>query len=275
MGLNYKKDINHFSLNAFGGSVTRDFARNGTFCNVAYLYDILPYTNRTLIGTSLGQTNMAGFTLSYKPSSSLSNNNDDGLGLTEQTSEHPFIHIESLNMAFYTEFGNWVTTPHILTGLYSNIEIGNEYWFKPEILYQEATDNRAIIYSAKAQKAFTWANNHRTSFEAAYYGLATIDKNAKAVNLFSNIFAGSVLRLDSPDLPFYQIGIKHSIPSIKTHLKLNFTKQSNSSPMQECDVELGRKFFDKLLINGTYGYIKSPMLNKDPNLFRVELRLDF
>ncbi len=274
VGVNYKKSTDRFNINIFGGSVTRDFARNGTFCNVAYLYDLLPYTNRTLLGTSLGQTNLAGFTLGYKPSTSTLGN-DDGLGTTDANTSHPFVHIESIGMAFYSEFGSWITTPHILSGLYSNIEIGNDYWIKPEVLYQEAKNNRAIIYSSKLQKTFTWANSHRTAVEVSYYGLAAIDKDATAANLFSNIFSGSVLRLDSPDLPFYQIATKHSIPSIKTHVKLQYTGQAKSNPMSELDVELGRKLFGKLLINGTYGYIKSPMLSKDPNLFRVELRFDF
>jgi hypothetical protein len=275
VGLNYKKSTDHFAINVFGGSVSRDFARNGTFCNMAYLFDILPYSNRTLIGATLGQTNMAGFTLAYKPYTSATAVNDDGLGIAEDNISHPFVHIESIGMALYTEFGRWVTTSPILSGLYSNIEIGNDYWFKPEVLYQDAKNNRVVVYSAKLQKAFTWKNSHRTTFEASYFGLEAIDKGAQAVNLFSNIFAGSVLRLDSPDLPFYQIATKYTIPSVKTHLKLQYTSQTISQPVSELDAELGRKFFGKLLINGTYGYIKSPMLSKDPNLFRVEMRFDF
>jgi hypothetical protein len=273
LGINYRKSTDAFDFNLVGGTVTRDFSRNGTFCNVAYLYDILPYTNRTLVGTSLGQTNMAGFTLGYKPSS-VSSLSDDGLGLSSENTSSAFMHVESVGLAVYSEFGNWVNKPRLLSGVYANIEVGNDYWFKPEVLYQQDSGNRAIIYIAKAQKAFTLSNSHRAAFEVSYYGLAGIDKDATAANLFSNVFAGNVLRFDSPDLPFVQFAGKYAIPSVKAHVKLNYTLQTSSNPSSECDVELGRKFFGKLLINGTYGYVKSPLLQSNPNLFRIEMRLD-
>lgn len=276
LGLNYKKSFSRFDLNLFVGTVSKDFSRNGTFCSVSYLYDILPYQNRTLIGNSLWQTNMAGFTIGYHPSAASGNSviSDDGLGLTDESTSHSFFHIETIGLAFYSEFGDWVPETNVLSGLYSNAEIGNDFWLKPELLYQESSDNKAIIYCAKAEKAFTWVNTHRTSLEAAYFGFVAINKNAQMVNLFSNIFAGSVLRLDSPDLPFYQIAVKYAIPNAKAHLKLQYASEAEYDPAHELDIELGKKFFGKLLINGTYGYIKSPLLTDDPNLFRVEIRLD-
>jgi len=294
LGIDYKKDFNRFGLNVFGGTVSKSFARNGTFCNMAYLYDILPYINQPLLGESLGQTNLAGLTLGFHPSREVNGMSEDGLGSDIKESSSSF-NVETIGFTLYSEFGSWIKTPSLITGFYSNIEFGNDYWLKPEVLLS-TTGNRAIIYCAKAGKGFTWTNSHRTTFEAAYYGLTSIssgngghsgvkgvesDKgeeangDTKAISLFSNILAGTVLRLDSPDMPFCQFAAKHTIPSIKTHLKVQYTSQVQASPSHELDIELGKKFFDKLLVNATYGYIKSPMLVTNPNLFRVEMRFNF
>lgn len=290
LGLNYKKDFNKWGFNIYGGTVDNNFSRNGTFCNMAYLYDILPYTNQPLIGKTLGQTNLAGMTLEYHPSNSSSEFSDDGLG--GNTEESKPVNLETIGFTMYSEFGSWIDNPGLITGLYSNIEFGNGYWFKPEVLFSVSNDH-SLIYCAKFNKAFTWSNTQRTAFEVAYFGqtwfnsestdkyvinditeIRTIEVS-KSVNTFSNILAGTVLRFDTPDLPFYVASVKHTIPSLKTHLKLQFTSQLKSSPANELDVELGKKFFNKLLVNATYGFINSPQLVKQPNLFRVELRYNF
>lgn len=291
LGLNYKKDFNKWGLNIYGGTVDNNFARNGIFCNMAYLYDILPYTNQPLIGKSLGQTNLAGITLEYHPSNGSSEFSDDGLG--GNTEESKPLKLETIGFTMYSEFGSWINNSGLITGLYSNIELGNDYWFKPEVLFSASSDP-SLIYCAKLNKAFTWSNTQRTAFEVAYYGQTWFNSGgtdkyvindsitgvrtievSKSVNTFSNILAGTVLRFDTPDLPFYVASVKHTIPSLKTHLKLQFTSQQKSSPANELDAELGRKFFNKLLVNASYGYINSPQLVKQPNLFRVELRYNF
>ncbi len=300
LGFNYRKDFNRFGLNVFGGTVSKSFARNGTFCNMAFLYDILPYINQPLLGESLGQTNLAGLTLGFHPAKEMNGMSEDGLESDIKESSSSF-NVETIGFALYSEFGSWIKTPGLIAGFYSNIEIGNDYWFKPEVLVS-ATGEQAIIYCTKAGKAFTWSNSHRTTFEAAYYGLTSISSGSsghsggkdnegdkegesdkgeeakgdtKAISLFSNILAGTVLRLDSPDMPFCQFAAKHTIPSIKTHLKVQYTSQVQTAPSHELDIELGKKFFGKLLVNATYGYIKSPMLVTDPNLFRIEMRFNF
>lgn len=294
LGINYKKDFARFGLNIFGGAVSKQFARNGTFCNMAYLYDILPYTNQPLIGQSLGQTNLAGVTFSYHSSAEGDEFSDDGLGEAD-TSPATF-NVETLGWAIYSEFGSWLKTPSLLTGIYSDMEIGNGYHLKPEILLA-ATGNTSVIYCAKLEKAVTWANSHRTAFDVSYYGQTSFNskdghdgsksgeegkenegekaEDAKSINSFSNIFAGTVLRFDTPDMPFLLLSAKHTIPSLKTHLKVQYVSQANMNPNHELDIEVGKKFFGKLLINATYGYIKSPALISNPNLFRIEMRFTF
>ena len=276
LGLNYKKSFNSFGLNVFGGTVSNRFARNGAFCNMAYLYNILPYANQPLIGQSLGQTNLAGMTFGYNPTAENDEFSDDGLGA--ETSDNLF-NVETIGLVLYSEFGSWIETPALIGGLYSTIEIGNGYRFKPEVLYS-ASGNSAIIYCAKFEKSVMWSNSHRTVFDASYYGQTTLGKGEagnenKPVNSFSNILAGTVLRFDSPDMPFYTFSVKHTIPSLKSHLKVQYVSQTKTNPNYEIDVEIGKKFFNKLLINASYGYVNSPKLLDNSNLFRIEMRFNF
>jgi hypothetical protein len=141
----------------------------------------------------------------------------------------------------------------------------------------------------KIDKTFTWDNFHRTAFGVSYYGLNSFnsngrhsgnkegeeDKEKESGNSFSNIFAGTVLRFDTPDMPFYLLSAKHTIPRLKAHLKVQYVSQAKASPNHELDIEAGKKFFGKLLINATYGYVKSPALISNPNLFRIEIRFNF
>jgi hypothetical protein len=142
-----------------------------------------------------------------------------------------------------------------------------------------------------------WGNQQRTTFITSYYGLTVLNsgrqekyvesKNgesktsetgsnkAKSTNLFSNILAGTVLRFDSPEMPFFQIAAKHTVPFLKAHLKLQYTSTIQSNSEQEIDFEIGKKFFDKLLVNATYGYIKTPQLLNNANLFKLEMRFNF
>lgn len=271
LGINYSKKTDKITFNTFIGTVTKDFARNGIFCDVNYLYDILPFQNRTQIGKSIGQTNFAGFTFEFNP---VSNSNDEFSSFSSDPESGKF-KIENIGFTGYSEFGQLLSQPHYLTGIFIKTILGKSIFIKPELLYQPVSNNRALIYLVKIEQNYTWNNSHRTILDASYIGLYAIDNNARALSLFTNIFSGAVLRLDSPDLPFFYISLKHSMPSIKTHLKVHFTSQVNFSPQQEIDFELGKRFSNKLIVNGIYGYIKSPLVDKNNNLFRVELRYNY
>ncbi|MDR1973230.1 MAG: hypothetical protein LBQ31_00985 [Bacteroidales bacterium] len=279
LGLSHKKSFPcGLNINLFTGTVSKHFARNGTFCNLAYLYDILPYINQPLLGESLGQTNLAGLTVGYRPSAKDDEFSDDGLGVEKSRS---LVNIETVGLVLYGEFGSWIKPPAVMGGVYANIEIGNGYGLKPELLYA-AGGNAGLIYCAKFEKSSMWQNAHRTVFSAAYYGTFNADngqsgsKNKnKSSNSFSNILAGTVLRFDTPDMPFYMLSVKHTIPKLKTHLKIQYVGQTKTNPNTELDMEIGKKFFNKLLINASYGYVNSPELLSNPNLFRLEMRFNF
>ena len=275
-----------WSMNVLGGTVSKDFARNGTFCNVGYLYDILPGRQRSLIGTGLGQTNLAAITLKYKPhktpgkvkagsSKDEFSSSEFGESLDQPAeSNASSFKIESIGAVAYHEFGSWVSQSFVTGGLFAQTEWGKGWSFKPEILFQSATSNKALIYSLKFEKLFE-GEKSRTSLNLRYLGKTNIDSGAKILNSFSNIFAGDVIRLDAIDLPFVQAGFKHSLTQHKIHFKAQFASQVNGSSMKEFDLEAGKKFGKNLLVNLLSGIVRSNLLSNDALMGRIEFRYYF
>jgi len=252
LGLNYKYSIGSWSFNFTGGTVMKAFARNGTFCAVGYLYDIVPGREIALLGNKPGQTNLIATTIKFSPSK----------------------FIDHVGLAVYYEFGSWVEKPVLTGGLFSSLGLPGDITFKPEILYQSAQDNKAIIYLFSLEKLIN-GEKLRTSINMRYTGFSAFDENAKILNSFSNIFAGNVLRLDSGDLSFIQAGIKFSVRPVRTHLKIQYTAQTIKNAMQEFDLELGKKFMKHLQVNALGAVVNSPLLEKRAILGRIEFRFYF
>jgi hypothetical protein len=275
-----------WSVNVLGGTVTKDFARNGTFCNVGYLYDILPGRQRSLIGTGVGQTNLAAFTLKYQPHKTSgkvkagasedefsSSEFGEGLDQSAENKANSF-KLESVGIAAYHEFGSWVSQSFVTGGLFALTEWGKGWSFKPEILFQSETSNKALIYSMKLEKLLE-GEKSRTSLNLRYLGKTNIDSGAKILNSFSNIFAGDVIRLDAIDLPFIQAGFKHSLSRQKIHFKAQLASQVNGNSMKEFDLEAGKKFGKNLQVNLLNGIVRSKLLSDDALMSRIEFRYYF
>jgi len=83
MGIDFKQTLGNWNIHALTGSVLNRFARNGTFCTLGYIYNIVPGRERALLGRHFGETNLAMLTLNYRPGSKSSTSdefaNSDGL----------------------------------------------------------------------------------------------------------------------------------------------------------------------------------------------------
>jgi len=279
-GANLRINRGKWSMNLLGGTVTKDFARNGTFCNVGYLYNIFPERQRALIGNEFGQTNMASFSLKYQPGKTGKTKASEDEFSSDEFSDKldknkvSNIKLESVGAVLYHEFGGWVSQSFVSGGLFAQAEWGNGWYFKPEILFQSATNNRAVIYNFHLEKSFEGEKN-RTSISLRYVGKTNIDTDAHILNSFSNIFAGDVIRLDAIDASFIQAGIKYNFPESKIHLKAQFASQLTDNNMKECDFEIGKKFGKHLQINALSGMAKSSLLSNDAFLGRIEFRYYF
>jgi len=323
IGIDFKQTLGNWNLRALTGTVTNRFARNGTFCTLGYLYNIVPGRERILLGRTPGLTNLAMLTLTYRPGSKpstsdefstssdefSSTSNEFSSTTTNTTNEFtststttsttnefsnssnglnavsdefsssttpktaPFNLITAGALA-YTEYGNLIATKALITGLYAEVELAG-ITLKPEILLQSATANHALLWNLTAQKQITWSNQHQTKIFARYIGIIKLDSTAQALNSFSNVFAGEVLRLDAIELPLFQCGIKHSIPSLKASLKLQAALQTGEtrgyvhnimlppptvSRMEEYDLVLSKNLGNHLLINTHIGYLVYPRM---------------
>lgn len=295
-GVNYGLTAGSFKLNLLGGSVMKEFARNGTFCTVGYLYNIVGGRERSVLGNDFGQTNMAMLSLAYSPAAKESGDEFSSDGLTGNNKK-TFAQLNTVGALLYTEFGSWVATRIVTTGLYARVTIGG-ITLKPEILMQSAQQNNALIYSVTADKQLEWNNGQMTRFFVRYIGLSETDKGAMALNSYSNIFAGEVLRLDALDLPFFQAGIKHSFTSAKTSVKLQYAMQtgksrgfiaddynSSPSPMKELDLSVSKNMGKYFLLSAHAGYLSYPYLQSNGGYLtysaknapwgKVELRITF
>jgi len=296
IGANYRLSIGNIDFNLLGGSVLKEFARNGTFCTLGYLYNIIPARNRAILGKDFGQTNLSMLSATWRPGKNSGDefSSNDGLSADKQSP----IGINSAGAFIYHEFGNWTTYNTFHSGIYSDI---NFYGLslKPEVILQSGNNNNALFYSFGAEKQLIWDNGQQTRLMGRYVGMKKIDNSAVATMSFSNIFAGEVLRLDAMDMPFLQAGIKHSFTNWKASIKLqgalqtgeatNFTPDDyNTTPskMEELDLTFSKNIGKLLLINATVGYLNYPELSTDSQALlkyktdhsawgKVELRLTF
>jgi len=302
-GVNYRATFGNWTLNALTGTVMDQFARNGTFCTLGYLYNIVPGRQRALIGNKFGQTNLGMLTLSYRPTSKQADEFSSFSEGDEFSSENEFskkktalFKINNAGVLLYNEYGSQIATPALFSGLFTEIELAG-LTFKPEIILQSASFNNALLYSFTVQKQFSWNNGQQTRIFGKYIGLHQIDSTAIALNSFSNAFAGEVLRMDALELPLFQAGIKQSFPSIKASLKLQMAMQTGkvsgytadpynpvltNSRMQEYDMAISKNIGKNLLVNAWIGYMVYPKMTSafiyetNKNIWgKIEMRFSF
>lgn len=294
VGANYTLHAGDFKLNAVGGSVMEAFARNGRFCTYGYLYnDIVVGRPRSYVGNDFGDTNFGMVTLSYSPQKEA-----DDFGTEKQRT----VACDKIGAVAYTEFGRKINHRAVLSGLYSELTLAGVQ-LKPEVLFQTAKNNKAIVYNFTAEKIFRWSESQATKAYAQFVGYTAVDKDARAINSFSNLFMGDALRQDVLEAPLVMLGVKHSFTAIKTSLKVQgvmqtkasamdgdygFVSDSYSSPltkMKELDFSVSKNFGKHLLVNAYYGMLDFPNLentdvvlhyNHVQTMFgRLELRITF
>ena len=295
VGANYKATFGNFNLNLLGGSVLKQAARNGTFCTVGYLINVVPGRERALIGNQFGQTNVSMLSLTYIPRSG--GGDEFSSEFSGSGASKSIFKLNEIGGLAYYEFGTGKTVTPFLTGLYTSVDLAGIN-LKPEILVQAAANNNAVLYNFEASKEVNWSSGQLTKLMVKYYGLKEISEGAIALNSYSNVFAGEVLRLDALELPFLQVGIKHSFPSIKSSVKLQTALQTgktsgyipdnfNTEPprMKEFDISFTKNFGKYFLVNVYAGYLEHPTLTviesqikylKDASPWgKVELRFTF
>lgn len=280
VGLNYRFTYGRWEANLLGGSVLSAFARNGTFCSVGYMQSIIPRRERSIIGRGFGQTNLVSLTAMVHPSmevsaaptsegNEFSNEFSSEFGDGNAESSAKMLNWKTLGLAIYDEFGSWVETSALVVGLFTELEFAESFSVKPEVLYQTSKNNTGVIYSVEGDLHTSWDNGWQTKALVRYLGMSAMDSLAKPGTSFSNIFAGEILRLDSRDMPFLQVGLKHSFSEIKTSVKLQMAKQLSQRELSdqekalglegkkftEYDITIAKNFGEHYLVNLSGGFV--------------------
>jgi len=299
VGANYKLDLGKWKLNAYSGTVTKNFARNGIFCTTGFIYDLSTGQESVVLGNSLGDKNMGGFTFSFFPgkenrsqkkpgsgnefenvtSDEFQTSNDEfaefSMAVSSKSNKTTSFSIEQVGLAGYSEFGGWIDNTFYQTGIFASIKLPGNIYFNPEALFQIETSNKGIIYLASLEKSFSLNGGKRLSLDASYYAFSAIDDEAVVLNSYSNIFAGEVLRLDAVNMPFYLFSAKFNVPAPRFHIKLQNACQLNTGNLNEWDMEIGKSFFKQLYINAKAGIVQGGDLTNNAVLGRLEARFYF
>ncbi|MCP4583125.1 MAG: hypothetical protein GY839_16075 [candidate division Zixibacteria bacterium] len=183
--------------------------------------------------------------------------------------------LKKAGLIFYEEFGSEIDKSKYYFGALAELSLLWEIKFESEMLYQRIDKEQALIYFLRTQNEHVWNFGSRTSWSAAYYGKYDIDDNAAIGLSFSNLFIGEVVRLDAMDMPLYQVAIKHNLPPIKTHFKLQVTGQLDDHKINEIDLAIGKTFMRKYKLTGIFSRIESDILDEAKYMARLELRAIF
>ena len=269
VGVNYTFRTGVIKFNAIGGSVMEAFARNGRFCTYGYLYnDIVVGRPRSYVGNNFGDTNFGMLTMSLSPEKNV----DEFGGLVANV-----FSLDKIGVVGYSEFGKKTSHAVMSGGFYSELSLCG-IQFKPEVLYQASVNNHAIIYNITAEKILNWNESQSTRIYTQYVGFTSVDKNARPINSFSNLFLGDALHQDVLEAPVIMLGVKHSFTKIKTSIKIQgvlqtkasvmggdygFVKDDYTSPltkMKELDFSVGKNIGKHLLVNALFGLLDFPSL---------------
>ncbi len=275
----YKKGELSYKFSA--ATVTKDFAKMGTFCSVRYLYDI-PGRWYPNMGNGFGETNFVGGTLLWTPSwkkkSKKSESADEFEEFDEFTSEEfekPKKHfLKKAGLVFYDEFGNGFAENKLFLGLMAEFELPFEFMFQPEILHMNS-ENDALIYMLRLRKVHIWPKGNRTMFTAQYLDKYELSDHKSLGPSYSNLFMGEVFRMDSHDMPVGLIALKHNFPKIRLHVKLQAAQQFQGENMQEFNLAVGKTFFKSLKLTAMFSKFNADIENIPSYLARLEIRLTF
>ncbi|MDY0142742.1 MAG: hypothetical protein RBR97_12695 [Bacteroidales bacterium] len=287
LGLSADKTIGAFSFNLRGGTVMKNFARMGLFCSNRHLYGIISPNYTENIGKKPGDTNLAGITINWNPQykkpvqSQLTDDNDEFSEFNDE-----FSSVDSKNFAFsqvqflfYNEFGNQKFIPEhkLYLGAFADMNLPFNFIAQIGGVYQNMSNNDAVIYIANLGRIVSWQNASSTRFDVSYIGKADISQDALYMPLFSNLFLGEIMRLDATDFPLWNVKINHRFPGkLKFNIGFKAVGQITDAKTNEQDIELGISTFKnhlKLTLIGSR--VQTNLTPEDFFMARLELRLAF
>ncbi len=277
-GIAYKENFGAITINVVTGSVLKNFARMGHFCSNRHLYNLMGNNFTENIGKKMGETNLTGTSVTWNTNYTKeeNGNDDDEFSEFDETTESTENNFAITNIGFlaYNEFGKIINDNKYYFGTFTNLSLIKNIELKLETVLQSMKDQNSIAGIAKIHKSFLRKSGDNIDIELSYFGKYAIDDNAIFQPLFSNIFAGEVMRLDAVDFPFVVATLQHKFPWKHLSLKLNFVKQLEDNEVFETDFITGISLFNHSKISLILSHIDSNAFD-NVNMARIEAKVAF
>ena len=274
LGAQYNQTVGAFSLQATAGSVS-NFARMGDYCATKRLTKLVDKEKYETAGDTIGETNFGAMVMSwnFKEKKTPINNSTDEFASIEKVKPFSF---NKFGLAYYQEYFTKVDTQKYFTGTFFEIGLPFSTTLKTEGLYQSVKGSNAIIYYSVLEKDFLWKNAHSSLLQLGYLGKYEIDKDARFLASFSNLYKGDIMRMDAIDVPLAFATIRHSFNGkAKPYMQVQFAKQLFYEKITETDFEIGATYFKHLKAVGIISNIQSATLQSNDYVAKLELRLGF
>ena len=274
LGAQYYQSVGAFSLQATAGSVS-NFARMGDYCATKRLTKLVDKEKYETAGNSIGETNFGALVLNwnFKEKKTQVNNSTDEFMSIEKVK--PFS-VNKFGLAYYQEYFTKVDTQKFFTGTFFELGLPFSSTLKAEGLYQSVKGSNAIIYYTVLEKDFLWKNAHTSLLKLGYIGKYDIDKDARFLASFSNLYKGEIMRMDAIDIPLAFATIKHSFNGkAKPYMQVQFAKQLYYEKITETDFEMGVTLFKNLKTVGIISNIQSATLHSNDYVAKLEFRFGF
>ena len=272
-----------FEFNFRGGTVLKNFARMGQFCANRHLYNLIKDDFTENIGKKVGETNLAGMVVNWNPNyvKQKDNGSEDEFGeFSDMDSGGEFEEkshfLSNVGIIVYDEFGKIIPDNKLYVGSLLDFNLPAKFTLQTGAIYQNMSDNNAMVYIANLGRSVTWSSGAYTKFNAAYIGKYNVDDNALFQPLFSNMFLGEVMRMDAVDFPLWKASIKHNFPGkIKFDITLKAVGQLEGNKTNEFDIESSLKLWNHVKLTGILSRVDTEALPEVIYMARMEIRAFF
>lgn len=310
-GIDISKTIGNLDFSVKGASVIKDLARMGSYCSVKYLYNLVHSEEELVLGNKIGETNFSGLVLTWnipetKTQKDIEQNSDssDEFKSVDESDEFKSVEgndefsefksventqetitkskfslrqfVKKTGIIVYSEYGASIGQQKIFAGSFAEFATPFKTKFETEAIFQNISDNNAIIYHLKLSKRLSISKKQKLYLGSVYTGKININDNAFYSARFSNLFLGEILRLDAPEIPIIQAFVKYNlVAKTNPYFKLQYVSQLQTDKIKEADFEFSIKLFKHFRLTNIVSYIDSKLLENPFFMERIEMRFSF
>ncbi|MFB6319651.1 hypothetical protein [Saccharicrinis sp. FJH54] len=312
MAASYRYKNNGFLLEAAAGTVSEQFARNGSFCTKCFQYDIIMNRTRPYLASQPFEEKFSAVTVSFKPAQykkkaerkSENRESNDEFGSFEEVGKDEFsntdefstdelsgggdefgsfnarptkkfpLKLESAGVIIYSEFGQYNAGTGFWSGAFGSLTLPLNLTFKTEALFQYLGSNQGTFLINSLEGNYS-SKLGFTDFYAVYYHFFKGTQNATPALSYTNLFLGEVLRLESVEMPLLSVYAKHRFKGKGLSIKVQYATNTVAERLYEEDIQITKTLGKHFHLSCTAGYITQRLPQNRTWLGRAELRFTF